>query len=63
MDDTTRNINHLVKIIQEALHMSIADLDALGIKGRKYLEKEHSYTVLGKRWEDLFQKTVAERSA
>lgn len=57
------DLNHLEKTIHETLHMSKADLDALGIKGRKYLEKEHSYNVLGKRWEDLFQKTVAERSA
>lgn len=56
------NVNHLVKTIQDVLQMSIADLEKLGRLGRRYLEKEHSYNVLGKRWENLFQETIAERS-
>jgi glycosyltransferase involved in cell wall biosynthesis len=56
------NIDGLEKTIRQAFSMRKADLNALGAKGRKYLEKEHSYDVLGKRWEDLFRQTLAERS-
>ncbi len=56
------NLKHLVKTIQGVLDMSVVDLEKLGNMGRQYLEKEHSYNVLGKRWENLFNEIITERS-